>query len=508
MAEDELSNNPEGEKPVFETVPIEETSSVQKPQPASSREDITKELAEETPESLTPESISGGTAPPEDLPPADEGFLGSGGYRKYIFIGVGVLVFLLIFVVILRSLLSLRGGSKEKANLVYWGLWEESASLEPLIKEYEQKNPNITIEYIKQSPVDYRDKLLSRVKEGRGPDIFRYHNTWLPTITDIVDKLPEKVMSPQEFEKTFYKVAQKDLGINGAYYGIPLYIDGLVLVYNNQLFKQAGLTVAPKTWGDVIKYAQELLVKDAQGNIITSGIALGTAGNVEHFSDIFGVILLQNGAGLRNLTAPEAVEALSFYRSFAEPPQAMWDETMPNNLQAFIQGKVAMIFVPSWQILTIKQANPDLDLKVAHVPTLPGGELVTLANYWVEGVSRTSKNQLEAWKFLKFLSETEQLTRLYELQTKIPRLFGNPYSRVDLKDTLVDNEYIGTVIEQTPAMQSLPLVSRTFDNGLNDEIVSYIESAINASAQGVSYSQALQQASPGVVEALDRYNIE
>jgi len=54
----------------------------------------------------------------------------------------------------------------------------------------------------------------------------------------------------------------------------------------------------------------------------------------------------------------------------------------------------------------------------------------------------------------------------------------------------------------------LPLASRTFDNGLNDEIIKYIENAINATAQGSSYSQALEAAKQGVDQILSRYKIE
>jgi len=67
-----------------------------------------------------------------------------------------------------------------------------------------------------------------------------------------------------------------------------------------------------------------------------------------------------------------------------------------------------------------------------------------------------------------------KLNQLYENESKV-RLFGEPYSRVDLAASLSQNEYLGPVIQQANYYVSLPLISRTYDNGLNDEIVRYIE---------------------------------
>jgi ABC-type glycerol-3-phosphate transport system substrate-binding protein len=177
---------------------------------------------------------------------------------------------------------------------------------------------------------------------------------------------------------------------------------------------------------------------------------------------------------------------------------------MPKDISAFTQGKVAMIIVPSWQILEIISENPDLDIKVTQLPILPGSQPVSLATYWVEGVSKTSKHQEEAWKFLKFLSEKDQMTKLYQEQAKV-RPFGVAYSRVDLRETLLDNEYIGPVLEQAPHMKSMPGAARTYDNGLNDEIIKYLGDAINATQKGVSYQQALEVAAQGVTQVLTKY---
>jgi multiple sugar transport system substrate-binding protein len=182
---------------------------------------------------------------------------------------------------------------------------------------------------------------------------------------------------------------------------------------------------------------------------------------------------------------------------------------MPNSVTAFIQQKVAMIIVPSWQILNIHATDPELKFKVVPIPKPPGGKNISLATYWVEGVSKMSKNQLEAWKFLKYLTEKDTMTKMYAVQSA-NRIFGEPYSRVDLAPLLIQNAYTGAVIKQAQddVYVSLPLSSRTFDNGLNDEIIRYLENAINATIRGTSYNEALKTAKQGIDQIITRYKIE
>jgi len=482
-------SNDSVQKPIFESVPVENL------QP----EEVAPNV--ETP---SPEELGG---PPPTIPPPPPP-MHEEEKSKYVIVIAAAVVFFLLLIVIFRLIFSSRSTSK-KITLTYWGLWEEKEVFTPLIQQYQQKNPNITITYEKKTPLEYREKLLARSKNGQGPDIFRFHNTWLPQIKQIASPIPSQIMSNAEFEQTFYKIHQKDLKSGDYYYGLPLEVDGLVLVYNENLFKQAGIQSSPSTWDDIITAVSRISVKDKSGTLINSGIALGTASNIEHFSDILGLLIAQNGADIKQLDQPAASTALEFFRKFAEPPMEVWNDQMPNSMTAFIQEKVAMILVPSWEILTIKSANPDIKLKVVPVPSIPESKSLSLANYWVEGVSKTSKNQIEAWKFLKFLTEKENLTKMYEVQSKI-RIFGEPYSRVDLASLLIQNEYIGPVIKQAQddAYVSLPLVARTFDNGLNDEIILYLTNAVNSTIQGVSYEEALRTAKNGIDQVFQKYTQE
>lgn len=486
-------------KTIFETVPVEERSQGANPPTIASPQELKAEEA--SPDLGSPDKPP---APPGEPPMFIEE---PDNRRKFLIIGAAVLGFLILFVFILIFIFG-RVAQNRQIKLVYWGLWEDESIMKPLIDQYQAQHKNITIQYLKMEPEQYREKLIARSRNNQSPpDIFRFHNTWLPEIKEIAAPLPESIMANSEFEKTFYPIHQRDLKVGNNYFGIPLEIDGLVLVYNDDLFKKAGINTPPVSWDEVIgDYVGKLTVKSPDGQIITSGMALGTASNVDHFSDLFGLFLLQNGGDIKALDQPEAAGALQSYREFAEAPDNIWDETLPNSTTAFVQEKVAMIIVPSWVIQNIKSENPDINLKVVPVPSIPGSRAVSVASYWVEGVSRLSKNQLEAWKFLKFLSQKENMTKIYELEAK-SRLFGEPYSRVDLSSLLAEDEFVGPVIKQANSFVSIPTVSRTFDGGLNDNIIQYIANAINSTAEGVSYEEALKTAKEGVDQVLTQFQI-
>ena len=464
---------------------------------------------------LTPEG-----PPVPERPPAPEGPPASGKpptslikespFKKIIPVVLGLLVAVVLFLLIKNVILPLfRGGEsaeeevKEPVTLTYWGLWEEEAIMETVINNYQTENPHITINYTYQSAKDYRERLQSAFARQEGPDIFRFHNTWQPMLKKELASIPGNIFSQTEFQNTFYPVAFDDLSSQGQIYGIPIMFDSLALFYNPALFEAAGQEV-PETWDELRQTAKDLTVYDVQGKIQTAGVALGTTENVEHFSDIVGLMILQSGADPAEPSDPLVQDALTFYTLF-NTKDRVWDETLPNSIYAFATGKVAMIFAPSWQIFSIMDINPSFEFRTAEIPQLPGGE-VAWATYWAEGVSAQSINQEEAFAFLKYLSSSVAMTEFYNETTKI-RLFGEPYSRKDLALQLEDDDLVGAFVKQGPYAKSWYLASRTHDNGLNDRIIKYYQDAVNSLIEGHSGSGVFETLESGVFQVLSQYGL-
>jgi multiple sugar transport system substrate-binding protein len=390
-------------------------------------------------------------------------------------------------------------------SISYWGLWENDTTMKSIITAFESKNPKIKVLYTKQSPRQYRERLQAAIQRNEGPDVYRFHNTWVPMLRNELSAAPKTVITAAEFSSAFYPVATADL-VGGQYvYGIPVMIDGLGLYYNEDLFAGAGVSV-PVTWEDVLNSVPKLTVR-SENTILTSAIALGTTGNVENFSDILAVMLMQNGATLIAPVGKQAEEALLFYRKFSNPsdPVYTWNDSMDNSVYAFASGKVAMILAPSWRVFDVKQINPNLRFKVTSIPQLPGNS-TTWASYWAEGVNTKSKNQEQAWQFVKYLTSKEVVTQLYTEAAKT-RLFGEPYARVDLAGTISEDPYAGAYVKQGQSAKSFPLASRTFDNGINDKLIKYLEDAVNAVGAGVSPTAALDTAANGFRQVLGSYGL-
>ena len=461
-------------------------------------------------QSQVPPPPSGPSAGYENVPPPP--YEERSKLKIFAVIGL-ILLFLVILFLGVRFLLTRVDKTAKSAALTYWGLWEDPQVVQPLIDEFQKANPNIKITYTKQNPKEYRERLQAALGRGEGPDIFRFHNTWTDMMLADLSPLPQTIYSPADFDKTFYPVVKDDVQRGGNYYGIPLEIDGLVLLYNEDIVKAAGVTQIPQNWEDFQNLAQNLTVKDSNGTIQTAGVALGSADNIAHFSDILALMFLQNGTNLKDpqgqcadpTITTCATDTLVFYRRFANPPGNTWDDNLDNSLISFAGGKVAMIFAPTWQIFTIKQLNPDLNLKVAQVPQLPGIN-IHWATYWIEGVSKRSKSQEAAWQFLKFLSSKESLTKLYTQEAKT-RFFGEPYSRVDLGETLAQDPYLAPLIAEAPTMKSFPLASNTQDNGINDQMIKYLLDSVNSMKEGGSAEGALGTIASGFNQILQKFGV-
>ena len=438
-------------------------------------------------------------------------------------IGAGALILILIGVLIF-SLLKPKTPSKtvSKSNtdstttesttqistVTYWGLWEDSQILKQVIADFESKNPSIKIDYRKQSHQDYRERLQQAIDSGNGPDIFRYHVSWVPMLSTSLAAMPSSVMSLTEYKQIFYPAASTNLQVGGQIVGIPMMYDGLALFYNKEMLKTANLDV-PTTWAELRTAANKLTVPSnlnerRSDNITRAGLAIGNAGNVDNFSDILALLIIQNGGNPANANSQYVKDAITFYTNFVKQDK-VWSDRLANSTTAFARGDVAMILAPSWRVHEVKNLNPNLDFAVARVPQLDSENPASWATFWAEGVSAKSKNKDAAWAFLKYLSTPEVLRKFYNDASQY-RAFGEVYSRTDMASELQSSELVGAYLADAPIAKSWYMSSFTHDNGLNDQIIKYYEDAINAVLSSTSVEKALETAATGVTSVISKYS--
>lgn len=412
-------------------------------------------------------------------------------------------------------------GSKDDGpvTLNFWTLWEDEEIFRTAIAEYKKTHPNVNIVFNHQSSLNYYSRVQVQSAASEGPDIFMVHNTWVPVFlkANLLAQTPASIMTTEEYGKTFYPVAKDSFIVAGKIYSIPLMVDGLALYYNEELLRNGGESVVPDNWFDLLTSAVNLTVRDDKGNIKTAGAALGETGNVDHWSDILGLLFLQQKdrnpqANLETPNTSAGAQVLTFYTNFVlNPEYKVWDKTMPNSTQAFAQGRVAYYFAPSWRAHELRQLNPQLKFKTAPVPQLPcaaGKQCgkIGWGSFWGYSVSAKSVKQKQAWEFLKFLSSQEGEKLIYQEASKI-RLFGEPYSRMDLQQELIGDPVVGAFVEQGPYYKHWYLASDTHDKGgMNFDIIKAYEDAINSVLSGRDPQGALGTTASNVKQVLDRLN--
>ena len=444
--------------------------------------------------------------------------------KKPLFLIIIALISLVLVILFLTVFKGKVGSNQVVLN--YWGLWEEESVMNGIIADFESKNPNIKINYKKNQKDGYAGRLNGRLAKSGVvedvPDIFRIHNTWIPSFRNNLAVVPEETVAKVGLENDFFDIYSKDLIESGQYLSIPLMYDGLAMFYNPALLEKSQINV-PNNWWDLKKSAVKMTERDGNGKITVAGAAVGTVENVDHWSDIVGLMMKQNGVNLNAMSADnekKLKDVLDFYTLF-KTSDKVWDESLPNSTQYFASGNLAFYFGPSWRIFDIQSLNPNLKFEVAPMPQLPTtastptdkigaeAELTNMhwASYWTEGVNNKSKYQKEAWKFLEYLSSTEVLEKMYQADSLI-RSFGQIYPRKSMAEKISSNPKIKSFVETANNATSWYLASETGDDGVNTEMQKYFGDAINSILTGTKKSEeAVKTLMSGVSQLRQKYKL-
>src|SRR3989344_4457824 len=334
--------------------------------------------------------------------------------KKYYILG-GILVLLLILAGVLFFTTSgpkPPSPSTDKLELTWWKTFEDSENVRELLTDYTATHKNVTFKFVKKEASTYEQELINALAAGAGPDIFSIHNDWLPKHADKISPMPDQLMNLRTYKESFVDVATTDFVKDDKIFAIPIAMDVLALYYNKDLLGSSGISQPPATWPELVSDAQKITKVLKPGTFTRSGVALGTSNNVNRAVDILTLLMLQNGTkfysddfgratfdqrqtipGSNQNFDPGAI-ALAFYTQFADPAKVSytWNVRSDLSVDAFTQGKLAMMLSFQYMQPVIQSKAPNLNWDVAAVPQISEEvSKVNFANYWGESVSKLSK---------------------------------------------------------------------------------------------------------------------
>ncbi|BCG77640.1 ABC transporter substrate-binding protein [Mesorhizobium sp. 113-3-3] len=294
---------------------------------------------------------------------------------------------------------------------------------EEVKKEFEAKNPGITVKF-EVVPWDVLlQKLTTDITAGTNADLSIIGTRWL------IDFVQQDVAEPldgyitPEFKGRFIDTFLSPSIMSGKTYGLPIAASARAMYYNKELFEKAGIAKPPATWTELQDDARKI---KALG---TGAFGFGLQGK-EIETDVYyyyamwsqGTEIL-NKDGTSGLGTPGALEAAKLYKSMideglTEPGVTSNNREDVQNL--FKQGKVGMMITAPFLSNQIKDEAPKLKYGVAAIPAGPTGARGTYGVTDSMIMFKNSKNKDEAWKLMDFLFTTEQRAKFTQGEGFLP----------------------------------------------------------------------------------------
>jgi ABC-type glycerol-3-phosphate transport system substrate-binding protein len=338
-----------------------------------------------------------------------------------------------------------RGPQPNKVLVWYWMTDREQAFL-TLAKKYKETT-GIDVEFQLYAPSDvYKQKVSVGAQTKSLPDVFgvlgdaRELSNFAKAghVANLKSVLEE---STGAWKKTFYEGALQtshypagnQFNVEEGYYGIPIDITTIPLIYNKKLFAKAGLNPekAPTTWAEFIAAGTALKKSGVSGFVSGWGeswLIYSLASNMAY--NVMGMEkLMATYQGKVRYTDPDWMRVFAAFEEmqkagFVDPSLV----TLPNKNaeQAFSSERSGMTLNGSWGVNVYAGMNPNLEYAPFPTPSLGGKypRTVWAGAGTVFSVNPASPNQKLAIDFLKWLTAKDQMAYLVEQTKNLPSVKG------------------------------------------------------------------------------------
>ncbi|MCU0804839.1 MAG: ABC transporter substrate-binding protein [Burkholderiales bacterium] len=292
--------------------------------------------------------------------------------------------------------------------------------IDGLAADFQKENPGIKVTPIYAGT--YQEtivKALTAHKSGNPPVTSVLLSTDMFTLIDedavvAVSDLA-KSAEDQAWLSGFYPAFMFNSQTGGKVWGVPFQRSTIVLYWNKEAFKEAGLDPnrPPATWSEMVEYAQKLTKRDASGNVTQWGVQVPSSGFpywlFQGFTTQNGVELM-NSAGTETFyDKPEVIDALQFWVDLSRKHRVMapgvieWGTT-PRD---FFERKTAMMWTTTGNLTNVRN-NAKFDFGVAMLPANKRrGSPTGGGNFYVFKKS-TPEQQQAALKFIRWITTPQR----------------------------------------------------------------------------------------------------
>lgn len=340
--------------------------------------------------------------------------------------GVIILIAVLIFSGFIPGL---RGpGSGLSGDVIIWGTIP-ATQISKQIEDLNRINKPIVVTYIEKDRNTFDRELTEALASGVGPDIIMLPRELIYRHADKVYPIPYATLSERDFRNTFVQEGELYLTQVGIL-ALPFRLDPLVMYFNRDILTNAGISLPPKTWEEILAITPNLVSKDSSGNLTKSAVSFGEFNNVFYAKDILALLTMQAGnpivvktnSGYQSvfgdavgISLKPADEAVRYFTNFSNPVQPIysWSRSLQNSRDAFLSGSLAFYFGYASDLFGLRNQNPHLNFDVAKVPQTKGATVViTIGNIDGLALLKTSRNLQAALEVATLMTGPDFLLKL------------------------------------------------------------------------------------------------
>lgn len=206
--------------------------------------------------------------------------------------------------------------------------------------------------------------------------------------------------------------------VDGAEYTLPFITDVSVMVWNKNLYKEAGLDPeqGPKSIDQFVEQAKKVAALNKDG--VAGSYLAGQSGGALIF-DLFPSVWA-DGESVMNKDGSEATldndsmkGVLDAYKELANTTNGLGagskEETGATWTAPFANGKIGVMPYPNTSTTALFDAEKDggFEVGVAPIPGTKEGKTSTFLGGDAMGISKDSKHVAQAWNFLYWLMQSD-----------------------------------------------------------------------------------------------------